>query len=91
MTKVLIVKRCSRKDIPTLPKQVKNKLEEWIDRVEENGIDAVRKIPGYHDEPLKGTRKGERSARMSKGYRVIYFEEQKSILIVVVEVNKHDY
>jgi hypothetical protein len=33
----------------------------WVDDVEERGLEEVRKIPGWHDEPLKGERKGQRS------------------------------
>lgn len=61
--------------------------------MELDGIRAMRALPGYHDEPLKNARKGQRSVRLSKGYRVIY-EETKSgnvVLIGIQEVNKHDY
>ena len=57
------------------------------------GITAVRKIPGYHDEPLSGTRSGQRSVRLSRQYRLFYVEvdETHIKLINVVEVNKHEY
>ena len=29
-------------------------------------------VPGYHDEPLKGHRAGQRSIRLSRAYRAIY-------------------
>ncbi|MDH4468796.1 MAG: hypothetical protein QE271_12125 [Bacteriovoracaceae bacterium] len=53
----------------------------------------MRKIPGFHDEPLKGNRIGQRSIRLSKSYRAIYEERSKGTfnIIDVVEVNKHDY
>jgi len=52
----------------------------------------VRKIPGYHDEPLKGDRAGQRSIRLSRAYRAIY-EIRKDVaqLVSVEEVSKHDY
>jgi proteic killer suppression protein len=61
--------------------------------VELEGIVEVRKISGYHDEPLKGDRHGQRSVRLSKSYRAIYEKRSKGSLniIDVVEVNKHDY
>ena len=61
--------------------------------MELEGIYKARMIKGYHDEPLKGQRKGQRSVRISKGYRIIYREE-KSInknIILIEEINKHDY
>jgi len=53
----------------------------------------VRKIPGHHDEPLKGSRRGQRSIRLSKSYRAIYQEYQSSLVIEVFinEVHKHEY
>lgn len=61
--------------------------------IEEHGISMMRRIPGYHDEPLKGDRRGQRSSRLSQAYRVIYIENEDGELIVVgvLEVNKHDY
>lgn len=65
----------------------------WVDDVEREGIEKVRNIPGFHDEPLKGGRIGQRSIRLSKAYRAIYIEESnKEITIILIkEVNKHAY
>jgi proteic killer suppression protein len=51
----------------------------------------ARKIPGFHDEPLKGKRKGKRSIRLNKQWRAIYQELNGYIEIEIMEVNKHDY
>ncbi|STY25350.1 Plasmid maintenance system killer protein [Legionella taurinensis] len=53
----------------------------------------VRKIPGFHDEPLKGNRVGQRSIRLSRAYRAIYElgQQGKMEIVEIVEVNKHDY
>jgi proteic killer suppression protein len=45
--------------------------------VEEQGIEEAREIPGYHDEPLRGEREGQRSVRLSRAYRAIYIEFQE--------------
>ena len=95
-----MVKKCivdlSKKAKDTLikvPAHIKDKLLVWVDAVERTGIQAVRKIPGFHDEPLKGGRTGQRSIRLSKAYRAIYIEEPNNeiIIILVLEVNKHVY
>jgi len=54
---------------------------------------VVRKISGYHDEPLHGNRIGQRSIRLNKSYRAIYTELDSGEIhfIEIVEVNKHDY
>jgi len=58
-----------------------------------DGLEEVRKIPGYHDESLKGDRFGQRSIRLSIHYRAIY--EIKSAgrvaFVSIEEVNKHGY
>ena len=42
-------------------------------------------------EPLKGERKGQRSVRMNKAYRLIYKIIKDRIHIELIEVNKHEY
>ena len=55
-----------------LPGHIQKALRTWVELIESEGIWTMRKIPGYHDEPLKGDRQGQRSSRLSRGYRVIY-------------------
>lgn len=91
ITKVLLTKK-ALKDLHTIPKFINDKLEMWIATVEEVGIEETRKVPGFHDEPLKGKRKGQRSIRLNRSYRAIYVISPRSVLCVeVIEVNKHDY
>ncbi len=77
------------KQIRKLPKRIQESLAVWVTLIETDGIKAIRKIPGYNDEKLKGNRAGQRSSRLSKAYRVIYTEAGE--IIEVQEVNKHDY
>ena len=77
------------KALDKIPRYILVKLQSWVDAVEKQGIYKVRKLPGYHDEPLAGDRKGQRSIRLSKAYRAFYIETNNQILII--EVNKHDY
>lgn len=81
------------KSLRKLPEYVVDKLNIWVRSVENHGIREVRKVPGYHDEPLKGQRKGQRSIRLSKAYRAIYTEHSEGDveIILVEEVNKHEY
>lgn len=57
------------------------------------GLEQVRRVPGYHDEPLKGKRHGQRSIRLSKSYRATYVTSQTGDLqlVSVEEVSKHEY
>ena len=76
-----------------VPGYIATKLASWIDTVAHEGLSEVRKIPGYHDEPLKGNRFGQRSIRLNKAYRAIYVIRKDGIteLVNIEEVNKHDY
>lgn len=55
-----------------MPVHIARKVSIWIDSVANDGLLNVRKIPGFHDEPLKGERKEQRCIRLSKAYRAIY-------------------
>lgn len=76
-----------------MPGHIIFKLQLWIDAVKERGILEIRKRPGFHDEPLKGKRRGQRSIRLNKAYRAIYITDESNRIhfIEVIEVNKHDY
>lgn len=71
--------------------EIVRKLQIWPEQVEIMDIIEVRKISGYHDEPLYRERVGQRSVRLSKAYRAFYVEHDNKITIKVIEVNKHDY
>jgi proteic killer suppression protein len=91
-SKVWITK-FAEKQLKKLPSHVLAAYRTWVRTVEIDGIRETRKLPGYHDEPLHGDCKGQRSTRLSRAYRAIY-EETKSgnlILIGVQEVSKHEY
>ena len=89
----VVFKKKLGNEFKKLPKQVVSKLAAWIDAVKHDGLSQTRKIPGYHDEPLKGNRKGQRSIRLSKSYRAIYVinSSGQMELVEIIEVNKHDY
>ncbi len=90
--KVFLTKQAV-KSIRIVPDHVGRKLQLWIRSVSTVGLEITRKIPGYHDEPLKGKRQGQRSIRLSKEYRAIYriLEDNQIEFIQVEEVNKHEY
>ncbi len=85
----------AEKDLKKIPKNLVVKLALWVKQVNNEGITQVRKMKGYHDEPLKGDRKGQRSIRLNKAYRAIYTEYDEGRIdlnyIEIDEVNKHEY
>jgi proteic killer suppression protein len=92
MNQVVLTDR-ARKDLRKLPLHILRKFEFWAKQVTIEGIAVVRRIPGFHDEPLKGQRQGQRSVRLSKSYRALYriLQGQQIELVQVEEINKHEY
>lgn len=83
----------AKKQLVKLPTYIVIKLYSWIDAVNHSGIREIRKLSGYHDEPLHGNRVGQRSIRLSKSYRAIYIQskDREIQFIEIIEVNKHEY
>ena len=79
------------KQLAKCPYFIREKALVWIKSVEKYGLRATRVHPSYHDEPLKGLRKRQRSIRLSRSYRLIYVEIEEMIHIELLEVNKHGY
>ena len=80
------------KNFHEVPAPIKKKLFTWVAAVEERGLIQVRKIPGYHDEPLKGDRVGQRSIRLNKKWRATYrIVHRKVEFVLIQEVTPHDY
>ncbi len=92
MIKVVEVSVSVKKNLHKVPLPIKKKLFTWVAAIEERGLNEVRRIPGYHDEPLKGDRQGQRSIRLNKQWRAIYRVLNKKIEFVLIEeVMAHDY
>lgn len=91
--RTVILSEPAKRDLRKVPIYIAKKLMYWIDEIENDGLNEVRKIPGYHDEPLKGNRKGQRSIRLNKAYRAIYEVDTKGIVhfVEIMQVNKHEY
>lgn len=80
------------KQLKKVPSFIVDKLLSWVLEVERQGLEEVRKVPGYHDEPLKGKLAGMRSIRLSRSYRAYYKTVNDRIEFVQVEgVDKHEY
>ena len=83
----------ARKQLRRIPRYIVENLAAWVDDVEVRGLEDVRKIPGYHDEPLHGERQGQRAIRLSRAYRAMYVvkEDDEGSFVSIEEVSKHDY
>ena len=80
------------RDLARVPKHIALKLQDWVEDVEDRGLQEVRRIPGYHDEPLKGALQVSRSIRLSRGYRAYYTIVNDTAEFVRVErIDKHVY
>jgi toxin HigB-1 len=89
----VVISKSAQRDVKKAPVQVRRKLALWVRSVETVGIEAVRKVPGYHDEPLHGQRAGQRSIRLSRQWRAIYvmLRDGQLEFIEIQEINPHAY
>lgn len=86
------ITRLAEKQLRKVPRHIVDNLMIWVAAVEHDGLEAVRKVRGYHDEPLKGDRAGQRSIRLSHAYRAIYeIKEGTARFVSVEQVSKHKY
>lgn len=83
----------ARRQVKRMPRHIVENLAAWVDDVEARGLEEVRKIPGYHDEPLHGDRRGQRAIRLSRSHRAIYVvkEDGTGTFVSVEEEFKHEY
>ena len=83
----------AEKNLRKVPKHVAVNFFVWKREVETHGVETVKKIPGYHDEPLQGKLKGYvRSVRLGLGYRAFYRITGETVKCLLVEdINRHDY
>jgi proteic killer suppression protein len=90
----VVASKLATKQLRKAPPQVRNAFAYWVALIAEHGLLNVRKIPGFHDEPIAvGPHAGQRSARMNRAWRAFYvIRRDGSVdLVEVVEVNKHVY
>ena len=82
----------AKKEIAKLTQELRDSFQVWVVSVTELGLAEGSKPAGYNLEKLSGNRKGQRSVRLSKGYRVIFTYSKGEIHIVtVLDVNNHKY
>ena len=83
----------ARKHLKKAPRHIVENLAAWVDDVETQGLEEARKVPGYHNEPLHGERRGQRSIRLSRSYRAIYIVKSEGDVqfVSIEEITKHAY
>lgn len=89
----VVISKQAEKQLRKMPASIILKLQLWVDGIKNEGLMKMRRIPGFHDEPLKGKRQGQRSVRLNKAYRAIYVVDESGAthIINVIEVHKHAY
>lgn len=55
-----------KKQLKKTPSHIAIKLHSWANSVRNRGLQYTQLLKGFHDEPLKGSKKGRRSIRLSK-------------------------
>lgn len=93
MIRVVVIAKRLEKKLGAMPLWLVRRLKCWVRAVETEGLESVRKLPGYHDEPLQGVRFGQRSIRLNRSWRAIYVvrRESEGVFVSIEEVVKHAY
>lgn len=93
MTRRVELSKLVRRQLKKIPRHIVENLASWVDAVETIGLEDIRKISGYHDEPLHGVRRGQRSIRLSRAYRAIHVvkDDGEVEFVSVEEVSRHAY
>lgn len=93
MIRDVVLSKRAKSDLLRVPSYIAKKLKFWIFLVETDGLETVRQIKGFHDEPLRGPRQGQRSIRLNRSYRAIYVIKSDGSIdfVSIEEVNKHEY
>jgi proteic killer suppression protein len=91
-TEVVLAPRAQRA-LLRVPRHIADKLTAWVVLVEARGLPEARQVPGFHDEPLRGAREGQRSIRLSRAYRAVYTVARAGgdDRVRIEEVSKHAY
>ncbi len=93
MIKDIQITKKALKELKRTPVHIQQKFTFWVNAVNKIGLEETRKSSGWHDEPLVGDRKGQRSIRLNKQWRAIYIlkESGQVEFIEVREVTPHEY
>lgn len=81
----------AEKQLAKAPPNVLQKLNLWREQLLLLGLAEVRRLSGWHDEPLKGQRQGQRSIRLNRQWRAIYKIKNDELILTILEVTPHDY
>lgn len=60
----IILSKQAENDLKRLPAHITLKLQAWVNSIQHEGLRKTQQLVGYHDEALKGKRKGQRSIRL---------------------------
>ena len=87
------ITKSALKDLKKTPRYLQEKFRAWLESVNRVGVEETRKRPGWHDEPLVGNRKGQRSIRLNKQWRAIYVIKNDGTIefLEVKEIMPHEY
>ena len=93
MIRSVKISRQALKNLNRTPLYIQEKFRAWLVAVHKVGLEETRKRPGWHDEPLRGDRKGQRSIRLNKQWRAVYVirNDGKVEFVEITEVMPHDY
>lgn len=93
MITVVKITRRALKELKRTPVYIQEKFRAWLVAVNKAGLAETRKRSGWHDEPLYGDRKGQRSIRLNRQWRALYIikDDGEIEFVEIFKVIPHDY
>lgn len=91
MVWTVLESRQTIKILEKLPEHILRKYQFWLNMLQTQGTEAIKKFPGFKDEKLHGKWDGFRSSRLNDQYRVIYRIDANQIMVFVEKIDPHTY
>jgi hypothetical protein len=84
----IIEGRLIKKQLDKAPKSIRVKYTFWRGQIEELGPNLQG---GYRTHALKGSRIGQKSARLDRQWRVIFRVFEHDLIVEALEITPHNY
>ena len=84
----IIESRLIAQQLPKAPSKIQQKYTIWRDRVRQLGPNLRG---GYRVHSLRGKRKGQKSARLSRQWRIIFKVFENELVVEALELTPHKY
>jgi len=87
----VIISKSAQKELNKAPIRVQEEFLAWMNLIISSGPKVLLTINGYWDHSLKGDWQGARASSLNRKWRVVYYIDEKTIKIMVLQISAHKY